>query len=113
MIKRINPGLRASQIVLAGGRIETSGIVALDPKEGIADQTRCVLRQLEEWLSEIGANKSNITRMQIWIADMAEFNAMNEVYDAWVGDEPPARACVGSQLVTPEYRIEIQAFGQL
>jgi len=44
---------------------------------------------------------------------MGEFSAMNEVYDAWVGDQPPVRACVGAALAAPEYRIEIQAFGQL
>ncbi|RRW40654.1 RidA family protein [Pseudomonas luteola] len=113
MIERINSSPRASQIVLVGGRIETSGIVALPPYGDISDQTRCVLRQLEEWLAQIGASKANLTRMQIWLADMGEFAAMNAVYDGWVGEAPPARACVGAALAAPEYRIEIQAFGQL
>ncbi|MCO7595576.1 MULTISPECIES: RidA family protein [Pseudomonas] len=111
MIERINPGARASQLVIVDGRIETSGIVALAPGD-IASQTRCVLAQLDDWLAQVGATKSNLTRMQIWLADMGEFKAMNEVYDAWVGDQPPVRACVGAALATPEYRIEIQAFGQ-
>ncbi|WP_201192403.1 RidA family protein [Pseudomonas fluorescens] len=112
MIERINPGPRASQLVLVDGRIETSGIVALAPGD-IATQTRCVLAQLEQWLAEVGAGKNHLTRLQIWLADMGEFSAMNEVYDAWVGDQPPVRACVGAALAAPEYRIEIQAFGQL
>lgn len=113
MIERINVGPRASQLVLVDGRIETSGIVALTPLHDIGEQTRCVLAQLEQWLAQIGASKDNLTRMQIWLADMSEFAAMNEVYDAWVGDRPPVRACVGAALATPQYRIEIQAFGQL
>lgn len=113
MIERINPGKRASQMVVVNGRIETSGIVALDLEAGIAAQTRCVLNQLEQWLAEIGAGKANLTRMQIWLADMAEFEAMNAVYDAWVGDAPPVRACVGAPLAAPGYRIEIQGFGQV
>lgn len=113
MIKRINIGPRASQLVLVDGRIETSGIVALAPQQTIAEQTRCVLQQLEQWLAQIGADKANLTRIQIWLADMSDFAAMNEVYDAWVGDQPPVRACVGAALATPQYRIEIQAFGQL
>ncbi|MNO51093.1 Enamine/imine deaminase [compost metagenome] len=113
MIERINPGPRASQMVLVGGRIETSGIVALAPQGDIAAQTRCVLAQLEQWLAQIGADKGNLTRVQIWLADMAQFAAMNEVYDAWVGNQPPVRACVGAALAAPEYLIEIQAFGQL
>ncbi|MBH3348461.1 RidA family protein [Pseudomonas putida] len=112
MIERINPGKRASQMVLVDGRIETAGIVALQPGD-IAAQTRCVLTQLEQWLAQIGAGKGNLTRMQIWLAEMGEFAAMNEVYDAWVGDQPPVRACVGAALAAPEYRIEIQAFCQL
>ncbi|EPJ8757627.1 hypothetical protein SBH91_004807 [Pseudomonas putida] len=47
MIERINPGKRASQMVLVDGRIETAGIVALQPGD-IAAQTRCVLTQLEQ-----------------------------------------------------------------
>ncbi|RYZ21897.1 MAG: RidA family protein [Chitinophagaceae bacterium] len=113
MIERINIGPRASQLVLVDGRIETSGIVALAPQQAIAEQTRCVLQQLEQWLAHVGAGKANLTRMQIWLADMSEFDAMNNVYDAWVGDQPPVRACVGAALATPQYRIEIQAFGQL
>ena len=113
MIERINIGPRASQLVLVDGRIETSGIVALAPQQAIAEQTRCVLQQLEQWLAQVGAGQANLTRMQIWLADMSEFDAMNEVYDAWVGDQPPVRACVGAALAMPQYRIEIQAFGQL
>jgi enamine deaminase RidA (YjgF/YER057c/UK114 family) len=113
MIERINPGKRASQMVLVGGRIETSGIVALDLDGDIAAQTRCVLAQLESWLAQAGAGKANLTRMQIWLTDMAEFDKMNEVYDAWVGEQPPVRACVGAPLAAPGYRIEIQAFGQI
>nr|WP_314872682.1 RidA family protein [uncultured Pseudomonas sp.] len=112
MIERINPGARASQMVLVDGRLETSGIVALQAGD-IAAQTRCVLTQLEQWLGQVGAGKGNLTRMHIWLADMDEFAAMNEVYDAWVGDQPPVRACIGAALANPDYHIEIQAFGQL
>lgn len=113
MIERINPGARASRLAIIDGRIETSGIVAEDLQADIAEQTRCVLRQLEAWLAQVGASKANLSRMQIWLADMSEFERMNEVYDAWVGEAPPVRACVGAQLAAPGYRIEIQAFGQL
>ncbi|MEE1922110.1 RidA family protein [Pseudomonas sp. 148P] len=112
MIERINPGTRASQLVVVDERIETSGIVALTPGD-ITEQTRCVLAQLEAWLAQVGADKNNLTRIQIWLANMNEFSAMNAVYDAWVGEQPPARACVGAALASPDYRIEIQAFGQL
>lgn len=113
MIKRINPSLRASSMVVVDKRLETSGIVAEILEGDIIAQTHCVLHQLEECLALVGANKSNLTRIQIWLADMNDFAQMNTVYDAWVGDEPPVRACVGAALAVPEYKIEIQAFGQL
>lgn len=106
---------RASGIVLSGRRIETAGIVAAQtvPRD-ITEQTRSVLRQLEDLLREAGADKTHLTRIQIWLADMKDFEAMNRVYDAWVTDaHQPARACVGSPLAHEDYLIEIQATGFL
>ncbi|WP_449433396.1 RidA family protein [Pseudomonas putida] len=113
MIERIQIGARASQMVVVDGRLETSGVVALTNDRDIALQTHCVLDQLDKHLESIGASKLNLTRVQIWLADMCEFDRMNEVYDAWVGNAPPVRACVGAALASADYRIEIQAFGQL
>lgn len=113
MIERINPGPRASRMVIVDKRIETSGLVAEALEGDITAQTHCVLRQLDACLAQVGAQKSNLTRLQIWLADMSDFAEMNKVYDAWVDDQPPVRACVGAALAAPEYKIEIQAFGQL
>lgn len=84
-IERIHPGPRASQLITAAGRFETSGLVAQAPGD-ISAQTRCVLGQLD---------------------------AMNQVYDAWAAAAPPTCACVGAQLASPQYLIEIQASGYL
>lgn len=115
LIERINAGTRASQIIIAGDRFETSGMVALKPgtDTDISAQTHCVLAQLEAMLAQIGVGKDRVTRVQIWLSDMADFDAMNLIYDAWAAEAPPTRACVGAQLVTPDYLIEIQASGYL
>lgn len=111
-IKRYLSGARASQVVVSGQHIETAGLVAKCTDKGITEQTRCVLDQLEQLMVDIGANRNQITRIQIWLANMADFEEMNKVYDAWVSEiDKPARACVGSQLASPEYLIEIQATG--
>jgi len=114
-IRRFGANRRASRVVVSGDRIETSGIVAEQGvSRDIAEQTRSVLRQLEEMLREAGAGKKNLTRIQIWLSDMKDFDGMNRVYDEWIGDtDQPARACVGSQLADDSYRIEIQATGTL
>lgn len=114
-IKRFAVSQRASGVVVSDDRIETAGIVAA-PKvpRDIAEQTHSVLTQLEDLLQQVGATKKNVTRVQIWLADMKDFEAMNRVYDAWVGNaDQPARACVGSQLASEDYLIEIQATGTL
>lgn len=109
-IKRISSGSRASQIVISGHHLETAGIVANCLDKEIKEQTQCVLDQLEELLQEVGTDKNRIMRIQIWLSDMANFAEMNQVYDAWVSEiEKPARACVGAQLASPDYLIEIQA----
>ena len=110
MVTRIDASHRSSKLVIAGDRIETSGLVTNDVTQGIAGQTRDVLAQLEELLGKVGVGREGLMRVQIWLADMNHFDAMNEVYDAWVGAKlQPARACVGAQLATPDYLIEIQA----
>ncbi|ENX22549.1 hypothetical protein F892_01791 [Acinetobacter vivianii] len=109
-IQRLRSGARASQVVISGQRIETAGLVAKCTDKGITEQTSCVLEQLEQLLEEAGADKNRIIRVQIWLANMQDFEAMNQVYDAWVKEiDKPARACVGAQLATPDYLIEIQA----
>lgn len=113
-ITRILPSRRASQIVVSGKLIETSGIVSELPDRDIAVQTRSVLQQLESLMQQAGADKARITRIQIWLADISDFEAMNQIYDEWIGEkDQPARACVGAQLVHPDYLIEIQATGSL
>ncbi|ATZ63280.1 RidA family protein [Acinetobacter bereziniae] len=109
-IQRFDSGVRASQAVISGQYIETAGIVAKCTEQGIIQQTHCVLAQLEQLLLDIGTDKNRIIRIQIWLASMADFDEMNQVYDTWVSTiEKPARACVGAQLASPQYLIEIQA----
>lgn len=109
-IQYLHSNSRASQVVIYGHQIETAGFVAQSTEQDIQQQTLSVLQQLEQHLHEVGADKHQIIRMQIWLADMTHFDAMNEIYDAWVSDiNKPARACVGAQLASPDYLIEIQA----
>jgi len=110
-IQRINPNQRASDAVVCGDFFESAGIVAEDLHADITDQTRQVLRELEHLLAQAGFERNHLTRIQIWLSNMAHFDDMNAVYDAWVADfEKPGRATVESRLAHPGYLIEIQAF---
>jgi enamine deaminase RidA (YjgF/YER057c/UK114 family) len=113
MIERIDASSRASQLIIAGDRIETSGLVAIDCKATIAEQTQNVLNQLDLLLMKAGVGRDRLLRVQIWLSDMKDFEAMNRVYDTWVGNkDQPVRACVGAQLASPDYLIEIQGWAQ-
>lgn len=109
-IQRINPGKRLSDAVVHDSTIYLAGQVASDPSVDIKAQARDILAQIDDLLSELGSSKNRLLSATIYLADMADFAAMNEVWDAWVPqDNLPARATVQAKLARPEYRIEIQA----
>jgi len=109
-VQRINPGKRLSDAVVHGSTIYLAGQVASDPSVDIKAQARDILAQIDRLLGSLGSGKTRLLSVTIFLADMADFAAMNEVWDAWVPQgELPARATVQAKLAKPEYRIEIQA----
>mgnify|MGYP001088124447 CR=1 FL=1 len=71
-------------------------------------QTRAALASVDRLLALAGSDKSRILSTTIWLADMADFAAMNSVWDAWVDKaNPPARATGEAKLAAPKYRVEV------
>jgi enamine deaminase RidA (YjgF/YER057c/UK114 family) len=106
-ITHIQPGRRMSRAVVHGGVVYTAGHVD-DGAPDAAGQTRAVLAKLESVLAEAGSGKAHLLSASIWLADIADFDAMNAVWDAWIaGTAPPARATVEARLAGPQYRVEI------
>jgi len=109
-IQRVRPGKRLSDAVVHGSTIYLAGQVATDPAVDVRAQAKDVLAQIDRLLGELGSSKSRLLSVTIYLTDMADFAAMNEVWDAWVPQgDLPARATVQARLARPEYRIEIQA----
>lgn len=107
-IERHEKSRRMSQAVVHGDTVYLAGQVADDPGADIKGQTQSVLAKIDKLLAQAGTSKANLLQAQIWVTDMRNFGAMNEVWDAWVdADNPPARACVGSLLARPEFLVEI------
>lgn len=74
----------------------------------VADQTREALAEIEHLLERVGSSRSRLLMAQIWLADMADFEEMNRVWDDWIdGHEPPARATGEARLADPGYKVEI------
>lgn len=90
------------------GTVYLAGQVADDAGQDIGGQTRQVLAAIDRLLAEAGSDKSRILMAQIFIADLADFDGMNSVWDDWVpAGSPPSRATVEAQLARPGWRIEI------
>jgi enamine deaminase RidA (YjgF/YER057c/UK114 family) len=106
-IKRLHVGKRLSEVAIHNGTVYLAGQVASDTTQDIIGQTREVLGHVDRLLAEAGSDKSRILSTQIYITDMANFPAMNTVWEAWVvpGATPP-RATVEAKLADPACLIE-------
>ena len=82
MITRIEPGKRMSQAVVANGFVFLAGQVATDPSRSVQEQTRQVLGEIDRLLGIAGSSKTNILSANVYLADMADFAAMNTVWDS-------------------------------
>ncbi len=108
-IQRFHVGKRLSEMAIHNNTIYLAGQVADDPSQDITGQTQQVLASIDRLLAEAGSDKTKILSTTIYVTDMAEFPAMNVVWDAWVpqGHTPP-RATVEAKLARPAFKIEIQ-----
>lgn len=108
MIERIEPGPRMSKAVVHDGTIYTAGQVAGDPSADAAGQTRQILDKIDAILAAAGSDKSRVLFASVWLADIASYDAMNAVWDAWISPgNAPARATVEAKLAGPQYLVEI------
>jgi 2-iminobutanoate/2-iminopropanoate deaminase len=103
-----------SQAVISQGFIFTAGQVALDPARGelvsggIVEQTTRALENLRAVLSEAGSDFSQVVKTTVFLVDMADFTAMNEVYGRAFGAHRPARSTVAVAALPRGARVEIE-----
>ena len=107
-IQRLHVAARYSEAAIFNGVVYLAGMVPECEATDIRSQTADVLRQIDQRLTEAGSDKTRILRTQIYLKDIADIVAMNEVWDAWVvsGSAPP-RATVQAALANPAYLIEV------
>jgi len=107
-VTRHKAGPRMSGAVVHGDTVYLAGQVARDGSTTVKAQTEQVLRQIDELLASVGSSKSKLLSSTIYLADMATFDEMNAVWDAWVDPKnTPARATVQARLASPKYFVEI------
>lgn len=113
-VQRYDVGARLSEMAVHNGTAYLAGQVPEDATQDIRGQTAQVLGCIDALLARAGTDKARLLMVQIFIADLADFEGMNAVWDAWVpaGHAPP-RATVQAKLARPEWKIEIVATAAL
>ncbi len=109
-ISRIDPGRRFAEVVVHGDTVYLAGHVGSEPTDGVYEQTRDILAQIDAHLAAAGTDKSRLLMVNVWLTDIETFDHMNRAWDEWVDMENlPARATVEARLASPDYRVEIAA----
>lgn len=104
-----------SQAVRAGNMLFASGQIPIDPATGefvaggIAEQTEQVMRNLSQVFAAAGASLNQVVKTTVFLADMNDFTAMNEVYGRYFDENPPARATVQAGRLPRDAKVEIEA----
>ena len=102
-----------SQAIKAAGMVFASGQVAIDPATGnvisggIAEQTERVLKNLQAILQAAGTGLEKVVKTTVYLKNMSEFAAMNEVYARFWSSSPPARATVEVARLPKDVLVEI------
>jgi 2-iminobutanoate/2-iminopropanoate deaminase len=102
-----------SQGVIAGGLLFVSGQIAIDPASnqivpgGIEAQTEQVMKNLLEVLKAAKMGADNVVKTTVYLADLADFPKMNEVYARFLGQNPPARSTIQAAALPKGVDVEI------
>lgn len=108
-----------SQAIASNGLVFASGQIALDPatgvlvEGGIAEQTARVLDNVKAVLAAAGAGLEHVVKTTVYLKDLSQFGAMNEVYGRYFGAQPPARATVEVSRLPRDVMVEIDAIAVL
>jgi 2-iminobutanoate/2-iminopropanoate deaminase len=101
--------VRAAGFVFASGQIPTDPATGQFVSGGVAEQTEQVLRNLSAVLEAAGTSLGRVVKTTVFLADMNDFAAMNEVYGRYFKEDAPARATVEAARLPRDARVEIEA----
>ena len=107
-IVRTEPNAVLAKAVEYHGFVFCQGVTAQDLTKDIVGQTREVLDQIDEILELHGTDNTRLLQAQIWLKDIRDREAMNQVWSAWLPEGgAPARACVQAHMADPRHLVEI------
>lgn len=108
-----SPGARAGNVLYVSGTLALDAAGKLVGAGDVRAQTRHVLESIKSVLAAAGGKMSDIAFNQIFLKDLADYAAMNEVYREYFPANPPARYCIRADLVKPEFLVEIASTAHL
>jgi aminoacrylate peracid reductase len=108
-----SPGARAGNVLYVSGTLALDTAGRLVGPGDVRMQTRHVLESIKSVLAAAGGNMSDIAFNQIFLKDLADYAAMNEVYREYFPANPTARYCIRAELVKPEFLVEIASTAHL
>jgi len=109
-ITRIDPGKRLAAAVKHSDTLYIAGQTADTESGSIEVQTKEVLAKIDALLAKGGSSKAKLLTINVYLSNIADFAAMNTVYDAWLDTANlPARATVETRLASPNLRVEMTA----
>src|SRR5690606_14592894 len=108
-----------SQAIIVGDMVYTAGQIALDPRtkdivsDDVVAQTEQVMKNLAAVLEAAGSSLGGVVKTTVFLSDMADFAAMNEVYGKHFGDHKPARSTVQAAGLPRNVKVEIEVVAQV
>ena len=107
-LRKIGGSSRFFAIAIHKDQVHLAGQVSQINDGDITDQARDVFAKVDALLAEAAIKREDLISLQIWLADMANYEGMNAVWDDWVSTiTPPTRICVEARMAQPHYRVEV------
>jgi len=103
-----SPAVRWDRLVFTAGQVAVDPSIGNPVEGGIREQTRQVLRNLQNVLEAAGSDLGHVLKTTCFLRDLSDFAAFNEVYREFFSSEPPARSTVQAAIIAP-YIVEVEA----
>lgn len=106
----LSPAVKIDNLVYTAGQVGVKSDTGKLAGSGIHEQTKQVMENIKLLLEAAGSSMDKVIKCLVFITDMKDFQAMNEVYKSYFEKDPPARSCVQvAALARPELIVEIEA----
>ena len=109
----LSPAVKIDNMVYTAGQVGVNPATGELAGAGIQEQTKQTMENIKVHVEAAGSSMDKIIKCLVFITDMKDFQAMNEVYKSYFVKDPPARSCVQVVLARPELLVEIEAIAVL